>query len=117
MLNVLRLSLARQNAMQSRIRTSVFHHCLVPVQAVTNNLESFEDLRNQCRKVAECDVAASEGVRWTFIYDRLSLCSARYQFSQTRIRSFGTYLAHVQLRLVWDLQGMCRSRKQHWHWA
>lgn len=45
----------------SRVRTNTFHHCLVPVQAVTNNLETFDDLQQLCRKVAECDIASSEG--------------------------------------------------------
>lgn len=43
------------------IRTNTFHHCLVSVQAVTNNLETFDDLRQLCRKVSECDVGASQG--------------------------------------------------------
>lgn len=60
----------------SRVRTNTFHHCLVPVQAVTNNLETFDDLRQLCGKVAECDVGASEG----------PLAVSRYTASRRRLR-------------------------------
>lgn len=44
-----------------RVRTDLWHHCLVPIQTVLSNFESFEDLQRLCNKLASCDGPASDG--------------------------------------------------------
>ena len=44
-----------------RVRTDVFHHCLVPVTAVISGLDTIEDWRQRCLDVARCDAQSSKG--------------------------------------------------------
>ena len=44
-----------------RIRTIVFYHALVPIQAVISNLETVDDLRQHCQNVCSCDSAKQSG--------------------------------------------------------
>ena len=39
----------------------MFYHALVPIQAVINNLESVEDLKQHCCNVCACDSAKQSG--------------------------------------------------------
>ena len=46
----------------------MFHHCLVPIQAVLPSLDTVEDLRQLCSKVAACDSSISGGEIQTMLW-------------------------------------------------
>lgn len=94
----------------SRIRTEVFHHCLVPVQAVITNLESFDDLRHQCLKIAECDVQAVNGN----LLQRLFACKCLWPrcISLTVPGYSDDSVINVAV-----MQAMYPSQRQRWPWA